>query len=252
MPTRDELLEQTRHAEGSHFWFHGFRRFMVPVLRQVAGERRGLRLIDCGCGTGANLALLRPYGEAFGFDLLAGGRHARTLGGHVTRADITRIPFRTGVFDVVTAFDVLQCVGADHEAIAEMARIARPGGTIVLTLAALDVLRGDHAEAWHELRRYTPARAARLVQTAGLEVERLSFLFGSVFPLMLAVRVAQRLSRPFRTRPGAWDMTVPPAPVNAALSAVVGAEAALARHVPLPIGSSLVVVARKRGGLKRQ
>ena len=245
MPTRDELLEQTRQAEATHFWFRGFRRFVAPALRQVAGGRANLRLLDCGCGTGANLALLRAHGDAFGFDLLAGSR-AASYRGHVARADITRIPFRTGTFDIVTAFDVLQCVEREEEAVAEMARVARPGGAIVLTVAALNVLRGDHAEAWNELRRYTPDRLERRMTGAGLRIGRISFLFGSIFPLMAAVRALQRLSRPFRRQPAPFDITVPPGPVNAALTAVVSAEAALARHLSLPIGSSLLVVAFKR------
>jgi ubiquinone/menaquinone biosynthesis C-methylase UbiE len=241
--TRDELLEDTRRAEATHFWFEGFRRFVAPMLRQVADGRRDLRLLDCGCGTGANLAMLREHGRAYGFDLLAGS--TTDARGRLARADVTRIPFRTGTFDVATAFDVLQCVDRDELAVAEMARVTRPGGAIVLTLAALDMLRGDHAEAWHELRRYTPARAERLVRAANLEVRHVSFMFGSVFPLMLGVRLAQRLSRPFRTEPVRMDMAIPPAPVNAALRAAVRAEAALARYVSLPVGSSLLVVASK-------
>ena len=244
MLTRDELLEHTRRAEAGHFWFRGFRRFLRPVLRQLAAERGDLRLIDCGCGTGANLSLLRTYGQTFAFDLLAGTSGAARVA-RIVRADITEIPFGTGVFDVVTAFDVLQCVERDVDAVTEMARIARSGGALVVTLAALDVLRGDHAEAWNERRRYTPSKARALAAAAGLEVERLRFMFGSVLPLMLTVRLAQRLSRPFRSRPGQWDMTVPAAPINAALTAAVSAEAALARYVPLPIGSSILLVARK-------
>lgn len=244
MATRDELLEDTRRAEASHFWFAGFRRFVAPVLRQAAGGRRDLRLLDCGCGTGANLALLREHGRAYGFDLLAGS--GGRSGHAVARGDITRIPFRADAFDLVTAFDVLQCVDQDERALAEMTRVARPGGTVVLTLAALDVLRGDHAEAWHELRRYTPARAERLVRAGGLEVLHISYMFGSILPLMLGVRLAQRITRPFRAGPARLDMAVPPGPINALLAGLVGVEAALARFGRLPLGSSLLVVARKQ------
>jgi hypothetical protein len=126
-----------------------------------------------------------------------------------------------------------------------MARIAKPGGAIVLTLAALEMLRGDHAEVWREVRRYTPETARRLVSAAGLQIERVSFVFASIFPLMLAVRITQRLTRRFRKPRSDADIAVPAVPVNQLLTAVVSAEAALARHVPMPIGSSLLVVARK-------
>jgi SAM-dependent methyltransferase len=242
----DDLLDLTGRAEATHFWFHGFRSFVTPVLAAHAAGRRNLRLIDCGCGTGSNLSLLAPHGRTFGFDVTSlGVTRAAATGVPVARADITRIPFASNSFDVVTSFDVLQCVAEDMPAIQEMARIAKPGGTIVLTLAALEALRGDHAAVWNEARRYTPSSARQLVEAAGLEVNQLSFLFASLFPLMLAVRTGQRLMQRFRPPRADTDIAVPAAPINAALTWLVRMEAAIARRVPMPIGSSLLVVARK-------
>lgn len=242
----DDLLELTRQAEANHFWFRGFRRFVRPVIDDLAGGRHDLHLLDCGCGTGHNLSLLGDYGRAFGFDLTGGGILAARAAGHaVVRADLVRIPFPAAFFDIVSSFDVVQCLDRDVEAVAEMTRVLRPGGALVLTMAALEALRGDHSEAWREVRRYTPSSARRLVESAGLRVERLSFLFGSVFPLMLAVRCAQRVLRPFRQLRKDTDIAVPPAPVNVTLGGLLAAEAALARYVPMPVGSSLLVVARK-------
>jgi SAM-dependent methyltransferase len=242
----DHLLELTGRAEASHFWFRGFRRFVSPLLEDVAAGRHDLRLIDCGCGTGSNLRLLQPYGRAVGFDLTVGGSAtAQQAGWSVARADITRIPFASDTFDIATSFDVFQCIDADADAIGEMARIIKPGGAVVLTVAALEFLRGDHSEAWQEVRRYTPSLARRLLEQAGLRPERVSYMFASTFPLMLVVRAGQRMLRPFRPLRHDTDIAVPVAPVNALLSAVVSAEASLSRRVPMPIGSSLLIVGRK-------
>jgi SAM-dependent methyltransferase len=242
----DHLLELTGRAEATHFWFRGFRKFVAPVIRDLAGGRDRLRLVDCGCGTGHNLELLRPHGKTIGFDLTEGGTtRARAAGWTVMRADITRIPLASEMFDVATSFDVLQCVEADVTALREMTRIVRPGGVVVVTVAALEALRGDHSETWREFRRYTPASARRLVEAAGLRAERVSFVFASLFPLMVVVRCAQRWLRPFRPPRIDADIAVPIAPVNALLSVLLSGEAALVRHVPMPIGSSLLIVARK-------
>jgi SAM-dependent methyltransferase len=165
----------------------------------------------------------------------------------VVRGDFARAPFASGIFDIATSFDVIQCLEPDAAAVREMARLVRPGGAVVMTMAALEILRGDHSVSWQEVRRYTPAMARDLFAQAGLHVERVSFLFGSLFPLMLTVRLAQRLLRPFRTYRPDTDIAIPSAPVNALLTAVVMAEARVARLVSLPVGSSLLVVGKKPG-----
>ena len=78
----DDLLELTGRAEATHFWFRGFRKFVAPVIGDLADGRARLRLVDCGCGTGHNLRLLQPHGRAIGFDLTrkrAGARARRWM-----------------------------------------------------------------------------------------------------------------------------------------------------------------------------
>jgi ubiquinone/menaquinone biosynthesis C-methylase UbiE len=242
----DDLLALTARAEASHFWFHGFRRIVGPALAAVAAGRRDLRLVDCGAGTGHNLTLLAPHGDVFAFDLAPTAlTKARLSGRPLVRGDITAIPFRSASFDVATSFDVLQCVPNDTGAVREMARVIKPGGTVLLTLAAFEMLRGDHSEVWNEAHRYTPASARALVVQAGLEPVRVSFMFASVFPLMLAARLLQRATRPYRALNPSADIAVPPAAVNRLLMVLVSGEAALARRLPMPVGSSLLVVAKK-------
>ncbi|MGE3490727.1 MAG: class I SAM-dependent methyltransferase, partial [Vicinamibacterales bacterium] len=106
----DRLLELTYRAEQSHFWFRGFRQYMRPALVRATAGRSAPRILDCGCGTGSNLEMLRPYGRAVGFDLTGiGPAFARQHGHQVAQASIAQIPFATGAFDLVTSFDVFQC-----------------------------------------------------------------------------------------------------------------------------------------------
>jgi len=255
----DDLLDLTSRVEATHFWFRGFRRFVAPAVADVAGNRRDLYLLDCGCGTGHNLAtLLRPYGHAFGFDLTeAGLAHARAAGLRLARADMAAIPFQSRRFDVVTSFDVMQYVRDDAHVLKEMARVLKPGGGLVLTAAALDVLRGGHAGTWPEIRRYSTGRMRSVVEGAGLKIRYLTYLFASLFPAMLAVRVVGRatetsgaggaggVGKAGGASEDDWEMHVPPAPINAAVTGVLAVEAALSRRIPMPVGSSVLVVATK-------
>jgi len=129
----DRLLEATFRAERDHFWFRGFRRFVSPLLAQASQGRSDLRLIDCGCGTGNNLRLLQPYGQAFGFDLTKSGlAYARGSGLEpVAQASVAAIPFPSAAFDIVTSFDVLICLPepVERAALGEMWRVLKPGGS---------------------------------------------------------------------------------------------------------------------------
>ena len=252
----DDLLDLTSRVEATHFWFRGFRRFVAPAIAEIARGQRDLYLLDCGCGTGHNLAtLLRPYGRAFGFDLTpAGLAHARAAGLELARADVAAIPFQSGRFDLATSFDVLQYVRDDAGVMKEIARVIKPGGGLVVTAAALDLLRGGHAETWPEVRRYTTARMRSIVEGAGLKIRHLTYLFATLFPAMLAVRLASRGgSGSLQCRGGSsdrpesadWEMRVPAAPINAALAGMLAVEAALSRRIPMPVGSSVLVVAVK-------
>ena len=109
----DDLLELTGRAEATHFWFRGFRKFVAPVLADLADGRPGLRLVDCGCGTGHNMHLLRPHGTAVGFDLSeAGPARAHATGLTVLRGDVTRIPL--GVGDASTSRRHSMCCSASR------------------------------------------------------------------------------------------------------------------------------------------
>src|SRR5437016_1756380 len=109
MPRVDRLLQATAQAEGRHFWFRGLRAFATPLIRRSAAAVSTPRILDCGCGTGANLALLDGFGRAYGFDRsIVGLRLARASGrGGLTRATVAAVPFPSASFDLVTSFDVL-------------------------------------------------------------------------------------------------------------------------------------------------
>lgn len=245
----DRLLELTHLAEQSHFWFRGFRWFVQPEVQAALAGKTAPVILDCGCGTGANVQWLRDFGDAYGFDLTWNGLVlGRAMGRpRLARASIAAIPFPDASADLATSFDVFQCLPDDveHDAIREMWRVLKPNGQVVLNVAALEVLRGKHATLSQEVRRYSRERLRRVVEGAGFVIERLTFVNASLFPLMLPVRVMQRWSSGNDVPAGEFDINVPPAPVNSLLTGAVWLESAALRHMNMPIGSSILCRARK-------
>ena len=247
----DRLLELTYRAEQSHFWFRGFRAYVRPEIARAVNGRSLPRLLDCGCGTGSNMAMLAEFGEVFGFDLTWNGLSlAHEMGRRdIARASIAAIPFASGHFDVVTSFDVFQCLpdAVERAAAGEMWRVLKPGGHAVLNVAALEMLSGGHSVLSEEVRRYTPQRLRDVFERAGFVIERLTFAHAMLLPIMLPVRLWQRWRGGPTLAAGEFDITVPPAPVNALLTGITCAEAAVLRVTNMPIGSSLLLHARKPG-----
>jgi SAM-dependent methyltransferase len=243
----DRLLEATRRAESRHFWFRGFRSFVRPLIEQAVSGVPHPMLLDCGCGTGANVVMLGAFGRAFGFDVTwRGVEFAREYGcQHIAQASITRIPFRSGAFDLVSAFDVLYALTEEDEAAAllEMSRVLRPGGALLVNVAALAALRGSHSVFGAERRRSTRRRLRRVLGDAGFDVVRLTYTNFTLLPIMLGVRTAQRAFGVMTA--DASDLTVPARAVNEVLAALLAMEARALRYVDMPIGSSLLCLARK-------
>ena len=248
----EHLLRATARAETRHFWFRGFRAFVTPLLQRAAAGRPDARLLDCGCGTGANVELLDTFGRAFGFDLTEIGLRVGRQAGRtrLARASVTAAPFPTAFFDIVTSFDVLYSLAETDEraAIAEMYRLLKPGGVAIVNVAAMNVLRGDHSVLSREVRRYSRDDLRARIEGAGFLVQRLTYTNATLFVPLAIARLIQR-RRGLRSESDAGsEIAVPPEPLNAIMTAVMRLEAVWLRRFDAPFGSSLLCLARKPTG----
>lgn len=149
----------------------------IDLAREVvrlAAPSGGERVIDVGCGNGAYLAELARRGQigpVVGIDLSSGMLHAahqRAPAAHLLNGDAAALPLCRGEADLTLAMHMLYHVPEPAVAVAELRRITRPGGRVVVGLNGRDHLR--------ELRVLIDAALAELgheVAMARSEVLRL-------------------------------------------------------------------------------
>src|SRR5438093_7395401 len=161
------------------WWYRGVRLYFREAIRR-ANLPSEATVLDAGCGTGANLVLLsQMFTRTIGCDLAETAVAFSTERGHkrVLVADVNHLPFKNGVFDCVLCGDVLECREVDERrAVAELARVTRPGARIILSAAAYQFLMGEHDRAVHAVRRYTKRRLRRAVAVAGVEIVGMRYL----------------------------------------------------------------------------
>jgi SAM-dependent methyltransferase len=231
-------------VEGTHWWFAGRRRiissFVEEICREMDVDRP--RILDVGCGTGANLELLGRFGEAEGVDVsedaLAFCR-ARGLQ-NVRHGAAEKLPYKDGTFDLVTALDVVEHLDDDVAGLREMRRVLRKNGRALLFVPAFMFLWGVQDDVSNHRRRYTLSGLRRVVREAGFEVERATYANISFFAPILAGRILMRATG---LRP-ASENNINIGALNGVLGRVLGAESSLLRHVNFPFGVSALCVAR--------
>ena len=230
-------------AEERQWWYAGQRAVALALFEPWA-RARSLRLLDAGCGTGFNLVALARFGPTLGIDLSEDAiAFCRERGVRAVRGSVLRLPFRAEAFEAVTSFDVIyhDWVGDDRAAVAEMARVLRPGGALLVRVPALELLRGAHDAEVLTRRRYTLGELRALVEGCGLRVERSTYCNSLLFPVLFAWRTLDRLLG----RHGSDVGFLPPL-LESLFRRLMELEAFCVRNgLRFPIGASAVVLALK-------
>lgn len=232
-------------VEGSHWWFVGRRRIIASFMRSIVDDLKTERprILDVGCGTGANLELLANFGAAEGVDISAEAlSFCRQRGlASVKQGPAEALPYDDASFDVVTALDVVEHLDDDLAGLKEMHRVVRPGGRALLFVPAFMFLWGVQDDVSHHRRRYTLPQLRAAVLSAGFEIERATYLNITFF---LPILIARLLMRITGYRPESENnLTI--GFLNGFLGAIFGAEATLLRYASFPFGVSAICVARR-------
>jgi len=240
---RADKYQEMAAIEARHWWFRGRRHLMGYVLDQLRLDPTS-KLLEVGCGTGGNLAMLQTYGQVDAVEMDDYSReHAR---GH-SGVDVQygklpdELPFAAAEFDLVCAFDVLEHLEDDLGALVALQSLLRDGGYLLITVPATKWLYGKHDRSFHHFRRYSLPELRGQLQRAGFNLQFISYFNTLLFPAAVLARVFDPLLGGNSTA----GMAVPPAPLNSALYRIFTAERAALRRGLLPFGLSLMALARR-------
>lgn len=244
-----ELYHRFYEIEDRFWWSVGTRRIFFELI-----DRAGVRgtALDVGCGTGT---ILTEF--PLGWSVVAGCDYspqalsfcqARGLR-QLVRSSGVELPFATGSLDLVMAIDVIEHLDDDEGCVSEMARICRPGGSVLVHVPAFEVLWTDKDDVNHHRRRYRQHQIVALIEGCGLRVETVFHLNTLLFPVALLRAAGQKVRRGKR-RPPVSAAVVDhlynlPGWVNRFMLGIMTFEHWLFGETTPPVGMSLVCLARK-------
>ena len=248
------------HAEieNRHWWFCGRRRIVRRLLAELAPPNTGRRVVDVGCGTGANIASLADAYTCHGIDPSAEGIA-------LARRRFPAVQFTCGLApdgfgpeereaDVMLAMDVMEHVPDDFLFASSLLGALKPGGHLLITVPADESLWSAHDEAFGHYRRYDRRRLERVWRDLPVTPVLVSHYMARLLPAVRAVRGLNRL-RGRAAGAAGTDFTMPSTWVNASLERTfVGESARLlaAMHDPARAyhsGVSLIAILRREPGM---
>lgn len=229
-------------AEGQLWWFRAMRRFIDVLLPM---SKRGKRVLDIGCGTGALMRHIASQGNSvMGIDFSRTGIDfaKQESNGLVAQATAEDLPFASNSLDAVTCVDLLE-LGSLQPArlVAEAVRVLRPGGHGLFVAAAHQWLLSEHDRAVGSTRRFELGELRALFSQQSVRVVRGTYLFTLLFPL---IALRKLLNRP-KEGESRSDVSLIPGIINEPLYWLCAIESLVLRFAGFAFGSSVVVLVEK-------
>ena len=238
------LCDDFLRLEKAHWWSMA-QRAVIKHLLDGKTLATSPQILDAGCGGGACFALLSRFGAVYGMDpdekMLAAAK-ARASAPVEQGSLPGNIPFSEHQFDLVTLLNVLEYIKDDRAALIALRQRMKTRGLLLLAVPAhkwmyhnLDRQRGRY-------RRYSRRELRQLLESAGFQIEFISYWNIIFFPLGIIRTGLERLNicslYPLSQRPKGRTL-------NRLLARLSASERYIMPHFAIPMGMTHLVFARK-------
>ena len=242
---KHQFREAMARLEDDHWWFRARRDILDRAVARFVGKTD--LALTVGVGITREAEMLAKRTRLVAIDLAR--IDSRCLDVALpAQADATAIPFGDSVFDAVFLFDVLEHVDEEAMALAEIRRVLRPGGKLLVTVPAFMFLYGLQDEVSEHKRRYRRRSLVDLLRRSGFQVDYASYFNTLLFPPIAAVRVFRRVfpseRPPAKNGASDFDLRLPGAIENA-LEKLFSLERHAIGNAPLPFGVSILCSAKR-------
>lgn len=241
------LYTRMAEVENTHWWFVSRRAICDRMLDRI-GLPCDAVILEAGCGTGGNFKMLARRGRLFAVD---SDESALRFAASRRLAELAQvslpgnIPFGDMRFDLVVMTDVLEHLDDELGSLRALRTRLKPGGSLLMTVPAMQWLWSEHDVTHHHRRRYRATELRGLVTAAGFEVAYLTYYNFILFPVIAGVRILQRLRPPpANGASGHHDLSMPSRRMNALLRRLFSSERYVVGALRIPFGVSLIVLAR--------
>lgn len=243
---RQDYASEYPEFEKNHWWFRARRQILREQLQALSLPVRA-SILEVGVGPGENLySIYPPDAEVVGIEpdpelaALARARGSQPI--HETTIEEFPSSADAGQFDAVTMFDLLEHTRDDALVLRKASELLTPQGYLVVSVPAFMLLWSQHDVVNLHYRRYTRRELVSKVERAGLSVTRATYFSTLLFPPVAALRLLRRTTA---DEDAATDLKYSLGPADRMLYHIFLSERRLLRHVNLPFGTSVLVVARK-------
>lgn len=238
------LYEKFFNMEKEHWWFQARKDIVLKLISLHIELKKNFKIMDIGCGTGMMLEEIKNKFSitAIGIDNSEEAvRFSKKRGLNIILSSAEKIEQNSESIDLIMALDLIEHIENDIASLKEFNRVLKKNGYVLLTVPAFNCLTSAHDVINEHKRRYQLGELKNKVEEAGFKVIKISYYNSLLFLPILIVKVIKKITIDKHDHLKKENYIV-----NAVLNKIFSSETFLLKYFDLPIGASIICLAKKK------